>query len=87
MKFIKIDSYDAGLAGCRAVFNLNLFKGILMKKLLSLVAVLAVAGVLSACNGGSADYSNVNEPDYAYGASTDTGATRVEENFNSSQRK
>lgn len=59
-----------------------------MKNLLSLVAVLGVAGLLSACNGGQADYSNVNEPEYSYGQSADTaGSARVEENFNNSQRK
>ncbi len=59
-----------------------------MKKLLSLVAILAVAGALSACHSGSADYSNVNEPEYAYGQSTDTtGSTKVEEHFNKSQNK
>lgn len=57
-----------------------------MKKLLSLAAVVAVAGVLSACNGGTADYSNVNEPEYAYGASTTPSGT-VEEHFNKSQNK
>lgn len=57
-----------------------------MKKLLSLAAVVAVAGVLSACNGGAADYSNVNEPEYAYGASTTPSGT-VEEHFNKAQNK
>ncbi len=58
-----------------------------MKKLLSLVAVVAVAGVLSACNGGTADYSNVNEPEYAYGASTAPNGAAVEEHFNKAQNK
>ena len=58
-----------------------------MTKLLSLVAVVAIAGVLSACNGGAADYSNVNEPEYAYGASAGATSAVVEENFNKAQNK
>lgn len=59
-----------------------------MKKLLTLAATVAVAGLLSACAGGSADYSNVNEPEYAYGASQSTVApTPVETRFNAGQSK
>lgn len=58
-----------------------------MTKLLSLVAVVAVAGVLSACGAGTADYSNVNEPEYAYGASSSTSGAAVEEQFNKAQNK
>lgn len=58
-----------------------------MKKLLSLVAVLAFAGALSACQGGSADYSNVNEPEYAYGQSTTDTGSKVEGQFNEAQKK
>jgi len=58
-----------------------------MKKLLTLAATVAV-GLLSACAGGSADYSNVNEPEYAYGASQSTIApTPVETRFNAGQSK
>ncbi len=61
-----------------------------MKKLLTLAATVAVAGLLSACYGGNADYSNVNEPEYAYGASQTTVApapTPVETRFNARQTK
>ena len=61
-----------------------------MKKLLTLAATVAVAGLLSACAGGTADYSNVNEPQYAYGASSTQVApapTPVETRFNSAQNK
>ena len=58
-----------------------------MTKLLSLVAVVAVAGVLSACSKGTADYSNVNEPEYAYGSSAGTSGAAVEEHFNKAQNK
>lgn len=57
-----------------------------MKKLLTLAATVAVAGLLTACAGGTADYSNVNEPEYAYGASSTT-PTPVESQFNSAQTK
>lgn len=62
-----------------------------MKKLLTLVSTVAVAGLLSACAGGEADFTNVNEPEYAYGKSTTTvqpaAPTPVETRFNAAQAK